>query len=69
LLVVAHGKFDGVAHVAKFARSARRIDAARDFAVMNVEAGNDTFGQHRAKLNRRIAHEANAIHGVVRLND
>ena len=47
LLVVAQGQFHGVADIAQFARLGfAELDAARDVAVMDVEARNDTFCNH-----------------------
>ena len=47
LLVIAEGQFDGVADVAQFAGlGPAELHAAGNFAVMDIEAGNDTFGQH-----------------------
>ncbi len=47
LLVVAHGEFDGIADVAKFARfGAAELHAASDLAVVNVKTRDDTFRKH-----------------------
>src|ERR1039458_2358425 len=49
LFVVTQCEFHRVADVAQFARfGLAELDAARDFAVMHVEARNDSFGDHRA---------------------
>ena len=49
LLVIAQRQFDRVAHVAQFARfGPAEPDAARDLAVMNIQARNDAFGEHGA---------------------
>ena len=49
LLVVAERQLDRVADVAKFARlGLAELDAARNLAVVNIEARNDSFGHHRA---------------------
>jgi hypothetical protein len=47
LFVVTQREFDGIADVAEaaFLRDAE-LHASRDFAVMNIEAGNDTFSHH-----------------------
>jgi hypothetical protein len=51
LFVVAEREFDGVTDIAQFARlGLAELDAARDFAVMHVEAGYDSFGDHERLL-------------------
>ncbi len=51
LFVVAEREFHRVADVAQFARlGLAELDAARDFAVMHVEAGNDSFGHHERPI-------------------
>ena len=47
LLVVAEGEFHGVADVAQAALFGdAELDAARDLAGVDIEAGNDTFRNH-----------------------
>ena len=47
LLVVAKGQLNGLADVAQFARLGfAEADAAGDLAVVDVQAGNDAFGEH-----------------------
>ena len=47
LLVVAEREFHGVADVAQAALFGdAELDAARDLAVVDVEAGDDTFCNH-----------------------
>ena len=47
LLIVAEGEFDGVADVAETAFFGdAELDAAGDLAVVDVQAGNDTFCDH-----------------------
>ena len=47
LLVVAEREFHGVADVAQAALFGdAKLDAAGDLAVVDVEAGNDTFCDH-----------------------
>jgi hypothetical protein len=47
LLVVAQGEFHRVANIAQAALFGHaELDAARDLAVMDVEARNDTFCNH-----------------------
>jgi len=47
LFVVAEREFDGIADVAEFAGFGfAELDAARDFAIVDVKAGNDTFCEH-----------------------
>ena len=66
LFVVAHGEFNRIAHVAQAALFGdAKLDAARDFAIVNVETRDDTFGQHRERLNRPGGHEANRIRRVL----
>src|SRR5256885_2320896 len=44
LFVVTQREFDGVADVAQFARfGPAELNAARDLAIMHVQAGNDAF--------------------------
>ena len=48
LLVVAEREFNRVAHIAEFARlGLAELDAARDLAIVNIEARNDSLGDHR----------------------
>ena len=48
LLVVAEREFHGVADVVQFAGLGfAELDAARDFAVVDVKARDDTFCNHR----------------------
>ena len=55
----AQCEFDRVADIAQAASlSNAELDAASDFAVVNVKAGNDTFGHHGGTLNRLGAVEA-----------
>ena len=59
LLVVTQGEGDRIADIAQFARFGfAELDAARDLAIMDVEARNDTFCDHRRRLNRFIEPEA-----------
>ena len=47
LSVVAQGQLDGIADVVQFARfSSAELNAAGDVAVMDVQAGDDTFCEH-----------------------
>jgi hypothetical protein len=47
LLVVPEGEFHGVADVAEFTGLGfAKLDAARDLAGVNIEARNDSFGNH-----------------------
>ena len=47
LIIVAEGEFHGVAHIAQATFfGAAELDAAGDFAIVNVEARDYTFSQH-----------------------
>ena len=47
LFVIAHGQLDGIAHVAQLARlGPAEADAARDLAVMHVQAWNHSLCDH-----------------------
>ena len=57
--MISATKGDGVADVAEFARlGLAELDAARDLAVVDVEARYDTFCDHRQRFNRFIRWEA-----------
>jgi hypothetical protein len=50
LFVVADGEFDGVADDAEAPFfGAAELDAASDFTVVDIEAGNDAFREHRKR--------------------
>src|ERR1035438_9969223 len=59
LLVVAQRQFDRIAHIAQPASLGdAEPHAASDLAAMHVQAGNDTFSDHRGRLNRFAAPES-----------
>jgi hypothetical protein len=57
LVVVAHGQFDRVTDFAQAAGlGAPELHAAGHFSVVNVEAGDHTFGQHEVGDGGEIEH-------------
>ena len=50
LFVVADGEFDGIADDAEATVfGAAELDASSDFTVVDIEAGNDAFSEHRKR--------------------
>ena len=61
LVVVAQGQFHGVADIAQAALFGHaELDTARDMAVVDVEARDDTFGNHLDIETRQRHRKANA---------
>jgi hypothetical protein len=61
LFVIAQGEFHRVADVAQFARlGLAKLNAAGDFAVMNIETWNDTFCNH-ANIKGGVAAQGNRL--------
>jgi hypothetical protein len=59
LLVIAERELHGVADIAEFARlSLAELDPARNLAGVDIEAGNDSFGNH-AIIKGGVAPEGN----------
>ena len=47
LVIIAQRQFDGIAHVAQLTRfGPAELDAARDLAIMHIQAWDNAFGNH-----------------------
>ena len=65
LLVVAQRKFNGVTDIAQAAiLGTAELDAAGDFAVVDVETGDDALGEHEREQNEAWRGEKERIIGV-----